>query len=104
MCHTRNKNTSEIDIDGNLFILFGVQANGYGGSGFYLLRAWTHRREAEAQVRSIMDGRAERGRAIRAAQQEFEDHQNERNTERDTVMAEPDLSSSAAKRTTKHSI
>ena len=43
------------------------------------------RRETEAQVKSIMDGRAERGRAIQAAQQEFEDHQNERNTERETL-------------------
>ena len=40
---TRNKNTTEIDIEGNLFIFFGVQANGYGGLGFYVSRAWKHR-------------------------------------------------------------
>ena len=40
---TRNNKTTEIDIDGNLFIFFGVQANGYEGLGFYISRAWKHR-------------------------------------------------------------
>jgi hypothetical protein len=40
---TRNNNSTEIDIDGNIFIFFGVQAYGYGGLGFYISRAWKHR-------------------------------------------------------------
>ena len=43
------------------------------------------RRETEAQVKRIMEARAERGSATQAAHQELEDHQNERNTERETV-------------------
>ena len=97
---TRNNKTIEIDIDGNILIFFGVQANGYGGLGFYISRAWgdaditeaqahmnqlriqinepdeLRRREAEAQLKRIMDARADRGRAIQDANQEF----TERNT------------------------
>jgi len=78
---TRNNKTIEIDIDGNILIFFGVQANGYGGLGFYISRAWGDADITEAQahmnqLRIQLDARADRGRAIQDANQEF----TERNT------------------------